>query len=130
VGRKADGWLPSLGVLIRQGLRAGDDQIDAPAGKAARDPGSIGWITNVKGVIGERPAPARSELSVGCLAGERLDGSVDWWVETLAGFADDGDTLFSGRWTPRPARSSCSPTRLYRASAGLADRSDCSAQSR
>ena len=31
VGRKADGWLPSLGVLSRDELRAGNDQIDAAA---------------------------------------------------------------------------------------------------
>jgi hypothetical protein len=48
----------------------------------------------VQGVIGERAAPSRSELPVGYLAGEPLAGSADWWVETLAGFVDDGfDTL-------------------------------------
>ena len=41
VGRKADGWLPSLGVLTRDELRAGNRQIDAAAEKAGRDPGSI-----------------------------------------------------------------------------------------
>jgi alkanesulfonate monooxygenase SsuD/methylene tetrahydromethanopterin reductase-like flavin-dependent oxidoreductase (luciferase family) len=94
VGRKADGWLPSLGVLTRDELRAGNEQIDAAAEKAGRDPGSIRRIINVQGVIGEEPAPPRSELPVGYLAGEPLAGSAAWWVETLAGFADDGfDTL-------------------------------------
>jgi alkanesulfonate monooxygenase SsuD/methylene tetrahydromethanopterin reductase-like flavin-dependent oxidoreductase (luciferase family) len=94
VGRKADGWLPSLGVLTRDELRAGNEQIDAAAEKAGRDPGSIRRIINVQGVIGDRPAPARSELPVGYLAGEPLAGSAEWWVETLAGFVDDGfDTL-------------------------------------
>jgi alkanesulfonate monooxygenase SsuD/methylene tetrahydromethanopterin reductase-like flavin-dependent oxidoreductase (luciferase family) len=94
VGRKADGWLPSLGVLTRDELRAGNEQIDAAAEKAGRDPGSIRRIINVQGVIGEQPAPSRSELPVGYLAGEPLAGSADWWVETLAGFVDDGfDTL-------------------------------------
>src|SRR4051795_10026556 len=65
VGRKADGWLPSLGVLTRDELRAGNEQIDAAAEKAGRDPGSIRRIINVQGVIGEAPAPARSELPVG-----------------------------------------------------------------
>src|SRR3954453_23035367 len=94
VGRKADGWLPSLGVLSRDELRAGNDQIDAAAEKAGRDPGSIRRIINVQVLIGETPAPARSELPVGYLAGEPLAGSADWWVDTLAGFVDDGfDTL-------------------------------------
>jgi alkanesulfonate monooxygenase SsuD/methylene tetrahydromethanopterin reductase-like flavin-dependent oxidoreductase (luciferase family) len=94
VGRKADGWLPSLGVLTRDELRAGNEQIDAAAANAGRDPGSIRRIINIQGVIGERPAPSRSELPVGYLAGEPLAGSPNWWVETLAGFVDDGfDTL-------------------------------------
>jgi alkanesulfonate monooxygenase SsuD/methylene tetrahydromethanopterin reductase-like flavin-dependent oxidoreductase (luciferase family) len=94
VGRKADGWLPSLGVLSRDELRAGNERIDAAAEKAGRDPGSIRRIINVQGVIGEAPAPARSELPVGYLAGEPLSGPAGWWVETLAGFVDDGfDTL-------------------------------------
>jgi alkanesulfonate monooxygenase SsuD/methylene tetrahydromethanopterin reductase-like flavin-dependent oxidoreductase (luciferase family) len=94
VGRKADGWLPSLGVLTRDELRAGNQQIDAAAGKAGRDPHSIRRIINVQGVIGAKPAPPRSSLPVGYLAGEPLAGPPDWWVETLAGFVADGfDTL-------------------------------------
>ena len=94
VGRKADGWLPSLGVLTRDELRAGNEQIDAAAEKAGRDPGSIRRIINVQGLIGERPAPSRSELPVGYLAGEPLAGSAGWWVETLARFVNDGfDTI-------------------------------------
>ena len=45
-------------------------------------------IINVQGLIGEQPAPSRSELRVGYLAGEPLAGSADWWVETCAGFVD------------------------------------------
>jgi alkanesulfonate monooxygenase SsuD/methylene tetrahydromethanopterin reductase-like flavin-dependent oxidoreductase (luciferase family) len=94
VGRKADGWLPSLGVLSREEMRAGNEQIDAAAEKAGRDPRSIRRLINVQGVIGERPAPARSELRVGHLAGEPLAGPAQWWVETIAGFAADGfDTI-------------------------------------
>jgi alkanesulfonate monooxygenase SsuD/methylene tetrahydromethanopterin reductase-like flavin-dependent oxidoreductase (luciferase family) len=93
-GRKADGWLPSLGVLTPDELRAGNQRIDAAAEKAGRDPGSIRRILNMQGLIGEGPGPSRSELPVGYLMGEPLVGSVDWWVETLAGFVDDGfDTL-------------------------------------
>jgi alkanesulfonate monooxygenase SsuD/methylene tetrahydromethanopterin reductase-like flavin-dependent oxidoreductase (luciferase family) len=93
-GRKADGWLPSLGVLTRDEMRAGNQQIDAAAEKAGRDPGSIRRILNVQGLIGEGPGPSRSELPVGYLMGEPLVGPVDWWVETFGGFIDDGfDTL-------------------------------------
>jgi alkanesulfonate monooxygenase SsuD/methylene tetrahydromethanopterin reductase-like flavin-dependent oxidoreductase (luciferase family) len=90
VGRKADGWLPSLGVLTREELRAGNDRIDEAAEKAGRDPGSIRRIINIQGVIGDKPAPARSSLPVGYLAGEPLAGPPDWWVDTLAGYAEDG----------------------------------------
>jgi alkanesulfonate monooxygenase SsuD/methylene tetrahydromethanopterin reductase-like flavin-dependent oxidoreductase (luciferase family) len=94
VGRKADGWLPSLGVLSREELRAGNELIDSAAEKAGRDPGTIRRILNLQGLIGEGPAPARSELPVGYLAGEPLAGPADWWVESLAGFVEDGfDTL-------------------------------------
>src|SRR3984957_17549425 len=40
VGRKADGWLPSLGVLSRDELRAGNEQIDEAADKAGGGPRS------------------------------------------------------------------------------------------
>jgi alkanesulfonate monooxygenase SsuD/methylene tetrahydromethanopterin reductase-like flavin-dependent oxidoreductase (luciferase family) len=93
-GRKADGWLPSLGVLTRGELRDGNEQIDAAAESAGRDPRSIRRILNLQGLIGQGPAPSRSELPVGYLAGEPLAGPAEWWVETLAGFVDDGfDTL-------------------------------------
>jgi alkanesulfonate monooxygenase SsuD/methylene tetrahydromethanopterin reductase-like flavin-dependent oxidoreductase (luciferase family) len=94
VGRKADGWLPSLGVLTREELRAGNEQIDAAAEKAGRDPRWIRRIVNVQGMIGEGRAPSRLALPVGSLAGEPLAGPADWWVKTIAGFVEDGfDTI-------------------------------------
>jgi alkanesulfonate monooxygenase SsuD/methylene tetrahydromethanopterin reductase-like flavin-dependent oxidoreductase (luciferase family) len=94
VGRKADGWLPSLGVLTRDELRAGNEQIDGAAEKAGRDPRAIRRLINVQGVIGDQSPPARSELRVGYLAGEPLAGPAEWWAETIAGFAADGfDTI-------------------------------------
>jgi alkanesulfonate monooxygenase SsuD/methylene tetrahydromethanopterin reductase-like flavin-dependent oxidoreductase (luciferase family) len=105
VGRKADGWLPSLGVLTRDELRAGNDQIDAAAEKAGRHPGAIRRIINLQGMIGDRAAPRRSELRVGYLAGEPLSGPADWWGETLAGFADDGfDTIVFWPVDPSPGQ--------------------------
>ena len=103
VGRKADGWLPSFGVLSRDELRVGNELIDAAAEEAGRDPRSIRRIVNLQGLIGDGPAPPRSELPVGYLAGEPLAGPPDWWVETLAGFVDDGfDTLVF--WPVDPSR--------------------------
>lgn len=94
VGRKADGWLPSLGVLSRDELRDANRLIDATAERAGRDPRSIRRILNLQGVIGDSPAPARESLPVGYLAGEPLAGPPDFWVETMAGFVADGfDTL-------------------------------------
>ena len=103
VGRKADGWLPSLGVLSRDEMRTAHGQIDAAAEKAGRDPRSIRRVLNLQGLIGDGAAPARSELPVGYLAGEPLAGPPDWWVETLAGFVDDGfDTLVFWPVDPTP----------------------------
>jgi alkanesulfonate monooxygenase SsuD/methylene tetrahydromethanopterin reductase-like flavin-dependent oxidoreductase (luciferase family) len=65
VARKADGWLPSLGVLSRDELRAANDLIDETAAEQERDANSIRRIVNVQGLIGEGPAPSRAELPVG-----------------------------------------------------------------
>jgi alkanesulfonate monooxygenase SsuD/methylene tetrahydromethanopterin reductase-like flavin-dependent oxidoreductase (luciferase family) len=103
VGRKADGWLPSLGVLSRDELRAGNELIDATAEKTGRDPRSIRRIINLQGLIGDKPAPPRSSLRVGYLAGEPLAGPPDWWVETLTGFIADGfNTLVFWPVDPAP----------------------------
>jgi alkanesulfonate monooxygenase SsuD/methylene tetrahydromethanopterin reductase-like flavin-dependent oxidoreductase (luciferase family) len=92
VGRKADGWVPSLGVLSPEELRAGNERIDAAAEAAGRDPRRIRRVLNLQGVIGEDPPPR--ELPVGYLLGEPLAGSPEWWAETLAGFVEVGfDTL-------------------------------------
>jgi alkanesulfonate monooxygenase SsuD/methylene tetrahydromethanopterin reductase-like flavin-dependent oxidoreductase (luciferase family) len=94
VGRKADGWLPSLGVLTRAELRDASAVIDEAAVKAGRDPRQIRRILNLQGVIGDGPAPSRESLPVGYLAGEPLAGPPGFWVETLAEFASEGfDTL-------------------------------------
>jgi alkanesulfonate monooxygenase SsuD/methylene tetrahydromethanopterin reductase-like flavin-dependent oxidoreductase (luciferase family) len=94
VGRKADGWLPSLGVLSAEELRAGNRLIDDSAEAADRDPRLIRRVLNLQGVIGESRTPPAGRLPVGYLAGEPLAGPPEWWAETLHGFAADGfDTL-------------------------------------
>jgi alkanesulfonate monooxygenase SsuD/methylene tetrahydromethanopterin reductase-like flavin-dependent oxidoreductase (luciferase family) len=105
VGRKADGWLPSLGVLTRDELRAGNEQIDEAAEAAGRDPRSIRRLINVQGVIGNTSPPSRSALRVGYLAGEPLAGPAEWWAETIAGFAADGfDTVVFWPIEPSPGQ--------------------------
>jgi alkanesulfonate monooxygenase SsuD/methylene tetrahydromethanopterin reductase-like flavin-dependent oxidoreductase (luciferase family) len=105
LARKADGWLPSLGVLTREQLRAGNELIDAAAAEAGREPGSIRRIINVQGLIGDEPAPPRSSLPVGYLAGEPLAGPPSWWLETLAGFVADGfDTVVFWPVKPTPGQ--------------------------
>jgi len=124
VGRKADGWLPSLGVLSREELRAGNERIDAVAEKANRDPRSIRRIINVQGVIGKEPAPARSSLPVGYLAGEPLAGPPDWWVQTLAGFIADGfDSIVFWPVDPTPDQVELFANEVVPRLAGLTDAS-------
>jgi alkanesulfonate monooxygenase SsuD/methylene tetrahydromethanopterin reductase-like flavin-dependent oxidoreductase (luciferase family) len=104
-GRKADGWLPSLGVLSPDELRAGHRQIDEAAEAAGRDPGRIRRVLNLQGVIGDSAAPPPGGLPVGYLAGEPLAGPPEKWAETLRGFLDDGfDTLVFWPVDPSPAQ--------------------------
>jgi alkanesulfonate monooxygenase SsuD/methylene tetrahydromethanopterin reductase-like flavin-dependent oxidoreductase (luciferase family) len=103
VGRKADGWLPSLGVLSVDELRAGNQRIDAAAEAAGRDPRQIRRVLNLQGVIGESRTPPGGRLPVGYLAGEPLAGPPEWWADTLIGFARDGfDTLVFWPVDPSP----------------------------
>ena len=103
VGRKADGWVPSLGVLSADEMRAGHERIDAAAADAGRDPRRIRRVLNLQGVIGESRTPPAGRLPVGYLMGEPLAGPPGWWAETLSGFAEDGfDTLIFWPVDPSP----------------------------
>jgi alkanesulfonate monooxygenase SsuD/methylene tetrahydromethanopterin reductase-like flavin-dependent oxidoreductase (luciferase family) len=105
VGRKGDGWLPSLGVLSADELRAGNQRIDAAAEDAGRDPRQIRRVLNLQGVIGESSTSSGGPLPVGYLAGEPLVGPPEWWAETLTGFARDGfDTLVFWPVDPAPGQ--------------------------
>jgi hypothetical protein len=56
-------------------------------------------------VIADRPAPLRTELPVGYLAGEPLAGPPAWWGDALAGFIDDGfDTIVFWPVDPSPGQ--------------------------
>jgi alkanesulfonate monooxygenase SsuD/methylene tetrahydromethanopterin reductase-like flavin-dependent oxidoreductase (luciferase family) len=79
VGRRADGWVPSLAYSSPEALPNSNRRIDEAAAGAGRDPGEIRRLLNVSGAItdgsrGERP----------------LDGPPEHWAEALAGFARDG----------------------------------------
>ena len=58
--------------------------------ETGRDPATIRRIVNVQGLIGEWPAPPRSDLRVGYLAGEPLAGPAEWWGETASSLVQDG----------------------------------------
>ena len=103
VGRKADGWLPSLGVLTRDELRDANALIDETAEQAGRDPRQIRRILNLQGLIGDAPAPARESLPVGYLAGEPLAGSPEFWAETLA--LEEAIDVLRLMWSDAPAVS-------------------------
>lgn len=73
VGRKADGWLPSLGYLSsHEELRGMSEVIDAAAIKAGRDPKDVRRMTNVGGqFLNER-------------TDKFLQGNKEQWAEELA----------------------------------------------
>jgi alkanesulfonate monooxygenase SsuD/methylene tetrahydromethanopterin reductase-like flavin-dependent oxidoreductase (luciferase family) len=50
VGRLADGWVPSLGYVQPEDLRAGNERIDEAARAAGRDPRSIRRVLNAGSV--------------------------------------------------------------------------------
>ena len=52
IGRKADGWLPSLAYLGPTGLRDGNAIIDEAALEAGRDPREIRRLVNIGGDLG------------------------------------------------------------------------------
>ena len=72
IGRKADGWLPSLGrITSLDDVRRWNEIIDESAVKAGREPHSIRRLLNVGGRLG----PPSDDL---------LSGTPGQWVEQLA----------------------------------------------
>ncbi len=82
IGRKADGWVPSLGFSPPERLPEMHRRIDEGAAEAGRDPSEIKRVYNVSGNIGpEGEGP--------------LEGPAGKWVETLTGFVlEDGMDSF------------------------------------
>ena len=81
VGRKADGWLPSLGYLKHGDLAAGNARIDESAQAAGRDPREIRRLLNLGG---------------GSFSGAGfLQGPPERWVEDLLPLVlEDGISTF------------------------------------
>jgi len=71
VGRKADGWLPSLGYLDLADVPAAQERIDEAALAAGRDPREVRRMLNLGGA---RFSPTSSGF---------LQGPVDQWVDEL-----------------------------------------------
>ena len=78
IGRVADGWVPSLGYMGPEAFRKASARIDEAALAAGRDPLSIRRIYNVGGAVTD-----------GARGDGPLDGPVDQWVETIAGWTAD-----------------------------------------
>jgi len=82
IGRKADGWLPSLAYLKPGDLRAGMAVIDESAKQAGRDPREIRRLLNVWGQFGPP-------------SGGFLQGPSAQWIEQLLPLAlEDGVSTF------------------------------------
>lgn len=77
IGRKADGWIPSMGRVAPEQLPGLRRLIDQGAASVGRDPGEIRIIYNISGVIGP-------------LRGEGLTGPVSFWLEELARISQFG----------------------------------------
>jgi alkanesulfonate monooxygenase SsuD/methylene tetrahydromethanopterin reductase-like flavin-dependent oxidoreductase (luciferase family) len=74
-GRLADGWVPSLSWATPGIVRDLHRRVDEGAAEAGRDPAEIRRLYNVSGRIVDGPTTGL------------LDGPVEHWIETLAGFA-------------------------------------------
>jgi len=77
IGRSADGWIPSLGMIGIPEIAEAQEVIDGAAVAAGREPSEIRRMLNVSGSIGPG------------VSGGAFSGSVEDWVELLAGWVTD-----------------------------------------
>jgi len=77
IGRLGDGWIPSLGYVDMGDIAQGNEVIDGAAVAAGREPSAIRRMVNVSGNIGPESR------------GGAISGSVDEWVELLAGWVTE-----------------------------------------
>jgi alkanesulfonate monooxygenase SsuD/methylene tetrahydromethanopterin reductase-like flavin-dependent oxidoreductase (luciferase family) len=94
-GRVADGWLPGHAAdWLSERYRTSRPIIDDAAAAAGRDPREIRTVFNFPGRITDQPLAAARDRD-----GRWIGGSVDQWVEELAGAVLDhgasGFILFS-----------------------------------
>jgi alkanesulfonate monooxygenase SsuD/methylene tetrahydromethanopterin reductase-like flavin-dependent oxidoreductase (luciferase family) len=102
-GRAADGWIPSYGALTLDELKAGNERVDAAAGRAGRDPTEIRRAVNFQGLIGEQGSSPEGNLPVGYMPGEPVAGPPESFAERLGAFVEAGfDTLVFWPIDPRP----------------------------
>lgn len=88
IGRKGDGWLPSLAYLQPGDLARGNATIDEAALAAGRDPREIRRLVNIGGRFSAGAA-------AGAGGGGFLDGPAAQWVEQLLPLVvDDGIGTF------------------------------------
>jgi alkanesulfonate monooxygenase SsuD/methylene tetrahydromethanopterin reductase-like flavin-dependent oxidoreductase (luciferase family)/FAD/FMN-containing dehydrogenase len=80
VGRRADGWLPSLSYLSPADIAPDNAIIDQAAEAAGRDPREIRRMLNVQGSF---DGPDRGLVEG--QAGTSIQGSPQAWVQALAG---------------------------------------------
>jgi alkanesulfonate monooxygenase SsuD/methylene tetrahydromethanopterin reductase-like flavin-dependent oxidoreductase (luciferase family) len=73
IGRRADGWVPSMGWATPERLPTMHEQIDVGVAKAGREPTEIRRVYNISGNVGEE-------------GDGLLEGPAAKWVETLTRF--------------------------------------------
>lgn len=77
IGRKADGWIPSLGRVPLTGLKDMQQRIDDAAAKAGRNPADIRRLANIGGRI------------TNGFSSSQFEGPVNQWVSQLAALVLD-----------------------------------------
>jgi alkanesulfonate monooxygenase SsuD/methylene tetrahydromethanopterin reductase-like flavin-dependent oxidoreductase (luciferase family) len=82
IGRKADGWVPSIRSGVTTDVLArGNRIIDDAASRASRDPETISRLLNIGGAVEPR-------------RGEGFVGPASYWVDQLTGLMDVGMDTF------------------------------------